>query len=206
MALKRILDLLLAGCLLILTLPIFIITAIAIKLNSRGPVIFKQIRIGKDRKPFTCYKFRSMYVESGDEMHQNYIRDLIAGDLEQKKNERKIYKLTGDPRITAVGMFIRRLSIDELPQLFNVLKGQMSMIGPRPAVHYELKYYDETMLKRFSFRPGITGLWQVGGRSSLNYKEMVDLDIFYIEHWSILLDLKILLKTVPYVLRISHAY
>ena len=206
MALKRILDLLLAGCLLILTLPIFIITAIAIKLNSRGPVIFKQIRIGKDRKPFTCYKFRSMYVESGDEMHQNYIRDLIAGDLEQKKNERKIYKLTGDPRITAVGMFIRRLSLDELPQLFNVLKGQMSMVGPRPPVHYEFKYYDEVMLKRFSFRPGITGLWQVSGRSSLNYKEMVDLDIFYIEHWSILLDLKILLKTIPYLLRISHAY
>ena len=147
-----------------------------------------------------------MYVKSSDKMHQNYIRDLITGDLEQKKQEGKIYKLTGDPRVTVVGLFMRRLSIDELPQLLNVLKGQMSMLGPRPAIPYELKYYDEIMLKRFSFRPGITGLWQVSGRSSLGYKEMVDLDISYIEHWSIWLDLKILLKTVLYVLKISHAY
>ena len=206
MAIKRILDLLFAGSLLILTLPLFVVTAIVIKLNSRGPVIFKQVRIGRDKKPFTCYKFRSMYVGSSDEIHQSYIRDLISGDLKQKKQEKEIYKLTLDPRITAVGLFIRRLSIDELPQLFNVLKGQMSLVGPRPAVPYELKYYDEVMLKRLSFKPGITGLWQVSGRSSLSYKEMVDLDIYYIEHWSIWMDLKILLKTVLYVLKISQAY
>lgn len=188
--------------LLVLTLPLLIVIAVAIKLNSKGPVIFRQTRVGRNQELFTCYKFRSMYVSANQEIHQNYVRNLIAGTLEKDKDQ-MIYKVVGDPRVTSVGRFIRKLSIDELPQLINVFKGQMSLVGPRPVVLYEVQYYDKEMLQRFSFKPGITGLWQVSGRSTLNYKEMIDLDIFYIKHWSFMLDLKIILKTVFVILKTS---
>jgi len=203
---KRLMDLLVASGLLFLTFPVFIITAVAIKLDSRGPVFFRQMRTGKGQRQFICYKFRSMYVGSNSKIHQEYIKELMTEDSAQKKQSGKVFKLTDDPRITPVGRLIRKLSIDELPQLFNVLKGQMSMVGPRPAIFYELKYHTDAMLKRFTVKPGITGLWQISGRSALGYKEMVALDISYIDHWSTWLDLRIILKTVLYVLKISHAY
>ena len=186
--------------LLVITLPLLLVTAVAIKLNSKGPVIFRQARVGRNQELFTCYKFRSMYDGVSQETHQNYVCHLIAGTLEKGKDQ-MVYKASGDPRITSVGRFIRRLSIDELPQLINVIKGQMSLVGPRPVVHYEVQYYDKEMLERFSIKPGITGLWQVSCRSTLNYKEMIDLDILYIKRWSFLLDLKIILKTVFVVLK-----
>lgn len=203
---KRLVDIIVASSLLFLTFPLFIIVALAIKCDSPGQVIFRQLRLGKDRRNFTCYKFRSMRLGSNDLLHREYIKELMSRATVRKSEKGKIYKLTDDPRLTAVGKFIRRLSIDELPQLFNVLKGEMSMVGPRPAIPYELQYYDERMFKRFLVKPGVTGLWQISGRSSLGYMEMVDLDIRYIEHWSAWFDLSIILKTIPYVLKISQAY
>lgn len=145
-----------------------------------------------------------MYDGASQEIHQQYIRDLIAGKLEEYKN-RGLYKLVDDPRVTFIGRWIRRFSIDELPQLVNVLLGQMSLVGPRPVVPYEIQYYNQEMFQRFSLKPGMTGLWQVSGRSVLSYKQMVELDIFYIKRWSLLLDLKIMLKTAWVVLKTSFA-
>jgi lipopolysaccharide/colanic/teichoic acid biosynthesis glycosyltransferase len=147
-----------------------------------------------------------MYSGSVDSLHQEYIRKLMTQESAQKKDDGKIYKLTNDPRVTSIGRIIRKLSIDEFPQLFNVLKGEMSMVGPRPAIYYELDYYDSAMLQKFSVKPGITGLWQISGRSSLDYRDMVALDVFYANNLSIWLDCRILLKTVLYVLKGSHAY
>jgi len=206
LVIKRFIDILLAGTFLIFALPILLITAIVIKVNSKGPIIFKQIRVGKGKKRFTFYKLRSMYVGSKEEIHKEYIRKLMSLDYVEKGRKKAIYKLTNDPRITSIGRFIRKTSIDELPQLFNVLKGDMSLVGPRPAIPYELEYHDKEMMKRFSVKPGITGLWQVSGRSMLTFKQMVKMDIFYIERWSIWLDIKILLKTVLHVLNLSYAY
>ncbi len=206
-AAKRIIDILSAIVLFAVTLPLFIITAILIKLDSKGPVIFGQKRIGKDKRYFKVYKFRSMYIDSSEDVHKEYIRKLMTAGLpESDNNGKKIYKLTCDPRITPVGRLIRKLSIDELPQIFNVLKGDMSMVGPRPAIPYELEYYDKLMQQRFRVKPGITGLWQVSGRSGTTYRQMTDLDVFYVKHWSIGLDLRIMLKTIVYIFNTACAY
>ncbi|MHC4122171.1 MAG: sugar transferase [Planctomycetota bacterium] len=204
--LKDISDFFIAIILLILTSPIFLITAIAIKVTSKGPVIFKQIRVGKHKKSFILYKFRSMYTGSSSESHRKYIQKIMTEKSEQNTQEGVIYKLTYDPRVIPVGRFIRKTSIDELPQLFNVLKGDMSIVGPRPVIPYELEYYDRKMFKRFCVKPGITGLWQVSGRSMTTYTRMVAIDIFYINHWSVWLDLKILFKTVLVVFKTKIAY
>ncbi len=204
---KRIIDILSAMVLFAVTLPLFIITAILIKLDSKGPVIFDQERIGKDKRYFKVYKFRSMYINSSEDVHKEYIRKLMTAGLAQSDNTgKKIYKLICDSRITPVGRRIRKLSIDELPQIFNVLKGDMSMVGPRPAIPYELEYYDEPMQQRFRVKPGITGLWQVSGRSGTTYRQMTDFDVFYVKHWSIGLDLRIMLKTIVYVFNTASAY
>lgn len=203
---KRLFDIMTAAMLLILTSPILIIVALAIKFDSRGPIIFKQVRIGKYQKKFNFYKFRSMYVGSNEAIHRDYIKNLLTKESEEKHEGLTTYKLTHDPRITRVGAFIRKTSIDELPQLINVLEGQMSMIGPRPAISYEIEYHDKDMLKRFSVKPGITGLWQVNGRSALTYRQMVEMDLYYIEHWSLWLDIKIAFKTLPQILRFTHVY
>lgn len=205
-SIKRLLDILSASVLFVLTSPLFVLTALLIKLDSPGPVFFCQKRLGKDGKYFNFYKFRSMYAGCSEEEHKEYIRRLMTEELAQEDKGKRVYKLTSDSRVTPVGRFIRRLSIDELAQLFNVIKGDMSMVGPRPAIPYELQYHDEAMRKRFSVKPGITGLWQVSGRSGTTYRQMVGLDLFYIEHWSIWLDLKIMLKTVPYILKAAQAY
>jgi lipopolysaccharide/colanic/teichoic acid biosynthesis glycosyltransferase len=196
---KRALDL--AGALsavLVFSL-LFLAIAAAIRLNSKGPVLFRQKRIGQFGAPFTFLKFRSMYVSNDESLHKEYVKSLIAGKAEampSSENSDGIYKLTQDPRVTSVGRFLRKTSLDELPQFFNVLLGEMSLVGPRPPIPYEVEAYDIWHRRRvLEAKPGITGLWQVYGRSRTNFDDMVRLDLQYVRTWTIWLDLKILLKT-----------
>ncbi|ACL24958.1 MULTISPECIES: exopolysaccharide biosynthesis polyprenyl glycosylphosphotransferase [Chloroflexus] len=195
--LKRVLDVSVATVAIILSAPIMVITAIAIKLESPGPVIFKQVRVGKDGEHFYCYKFRSMYVDA-----EQRLKEL------QAKNEADgpVFKMKRDPRVTRVGRVIRKLSIDELPQLFNVLKGEMSLVGPRPALPSEVAKYTYEQIGRLHAIPGITGLQQVSGRSDLDFKRWVELDLQYIAEQSIWKDIEILLRTIPAVLLGRGAY
>jgi exopolysaccharide biosynthesis polyprenyl glycosylphosphotransferase len=208
-SLKRCLDIVGSLVGIILFSPLMLITALAIKVNSPGPVFFKQTRMGKAGITFVCYKFRSMYWHADDRIHREYITHLIQGNLEeinQGNKEKPLYKLKSDPRISRVGRIIRKTSIDELPQLFNVLKGEMSLVGPRPPLLYEVEKYQSWHLMRvLNMKPGITGLWQVGGRSETTFDDMVRLDIRYIHNWSLLHDIKILFKTIKAVLRSSGA-
>jgi exopolysaccharide biosynthesis polyprenyl glycosylphosphotransferase len=182
---------------LILLLPFFIIIAIAIRLDSPGPAFFSQIRVGKGERLFACFKFRSM--RQGAESEQEQLKDRNEADG-------VFFKIREDPRITPMGRFLRRTSIDELPQLFNVLMGHMSLVGPRPAPPSEVQRYQPWHKRRLEVAPGITGLWQVSGRSQLTFDEMVLLDLYYVEHWSPLLDLQILVRTIPKVLLGEGAY
>ena len=194
---------------ILLLMPVMLTAAIAIKITSPGPVIFKQIRLGKQGRPFTFYKFRSMHLNMDDQIHREYIKNFINGHNTKVNNgneKEPIYKIRSDPRITKVGRFIRKTSIDELPQLFNVLKGDMSLVGPRPPLPYEAEKYQAWHLNRILYmKPGITGLWQVEGRSKTGWDDSVRLDIQYINNWSLLLDFKILIKTVKVVIRCSGA-
>jgi lipopolysaccharide/colanic/teichoic acid biosynthesis glycosyltransferase len=201
---KRIMDI--AGSLFVLTIlsPVLFAIAVLIKLTSAGPVLFRQERVGQYGGTFTFLKFRSMYVESDHTVHQEYVKKLIlGGDTAQvHDNGQTVYKLTSDPRITALGRLMRRTSLDELPQLFNVLKGDMSMVGPRPPIPYEVGCYDIWHKRRLvGVKPGVTGLWQVGGRSKVKFDDMVRLDLKYAASWSLWLDLKILLQTPKVVLK-----
>ena len=203
--LKRSLDIAGAIASLILVSPIMLVTALAIKATSPGPVIYKQIRLGRKGIPFVFYKFRSMTASADDRVHREYVANLINGRHEainQGDAQRPHYKLRSDPRVTPVGKIIRKTSIDELPQLFNVVKGDMSLVGPRPPILYEAEKYQSWHLRRMlEGRPGITGLWQVEGRNRVSFDEMVRLDLRYMRTWSLWLDLKILARTVVAVLR-----
>jgi lipopolysaccharide/colanic/teichoic acid biosynthesis glycosyltransferase/GGDEF domain-containing protein len=203
--LKRTLDILGAALLLVLLAPLMLLVAAAISFTSRGPVIFKQTRMGKGCLPFTFYKFRSMRTNADDSVHREFVAKLIqAGNSSSTDSNAKpaAYKLQADPRITGIGRFIRKTSIDELPQLFNVLKGDMSLVGPRPPIPYEAAQYQPWHLRRMmALRPGLTGIWQVEGRSRVPFNEMVRMDLRYIRECSLLLDLKIILKTVVVVFR-----
>lgn len=194
---KRAVDILFSLIGLLFIFPLFIIVGMWIKLDSKGPIFFKQKRVGKNGVPFNMYKFRSM-VTNAEELKEKLM----------SKNEAKgpVFKMKDDPRITKIGKFIRKYSIDELPQLLNVLKGEMSLIGPRPPLLNEVQQYDDYQWRRLGIAPGITGLWQVSGRSDLNFSEWVALDVFYIENWSIVLDIKIILRTIPVVLFGKGAY
>ena len=202
--LKRSIDV--AGSLfgLILLSPIMFIITLAIKVSSPGPIIFKQIRLGMKGARFSFYKFRSMYANTDDQIHRQYVANLIEGRLEkinQGDGESPFFKMKSDSRVTRVGNFLRKSSLDELPQLFNVLKGEMSLVGPRPPIPYELERYEPWHLQRIlRMKPGITGLWQVSGRSTTTFDEMVRLDLRYVRNWSLWLDLKILVKTIREVI------
>jgi lipopolysaccharide/colanic/teichoic acid biosynthesis glycosyltransferase len=199
--LKRLLDI--AGSLfgMVVLSPIFITITMAIKFDSKGPAIFKQERIGKDSKPFTMYKFRSMRQDNDDAVHREYVTSLIRGEsLDDLKGDGGSYKLEKDNRITKVGSFLRRTSVDEFPQLLNVFKGEMSLVGPRPPLRYEVDEYTPLHRQRLEATPGMTGLWQVSGRTETNFDEMVELDLHYINNWSLHLDLKILWRTIFTVL------
>ena len=207
--LKRVMDIV-GSCLgLLLFSPLLALTAIAIKMTSRGPAVFKQVRLGKSGGRFSFYKFRSMYCNVDDEIHREYVSNLIDGEHEkinQGEAKKPLYKMKSDPRITPIGKFIRKTSIDEMPQLLNVLKGEMSLVGPRPPLPYEVEKYKPWHLRRIlEVKPGITGLWQVDGRSKTSFNDMVRLDLRYAQNWSLWLDIKILLKTVRAVLRPSGA-
>jgi exopolysaccharide biosynthesis polyprenyl glycosylphosphotransferase len=195
--LKRITDIAISVAALVVSLPIFAMVAAAIKLNSPGPVIFSQIRVGKGERLFSCYKFRSMRDGADAEKEELLDRNEVDGP---------IFKMRDDPRVTSVGRILRRTSLDELPQLINVLMGHMSLVGPRPALPSEVQRYQTWHKRRLEVAPGITGLWQVSGRSQLTFDEQVLLDLYYIENWSPLLDLQLLLKTAPKVIMGDGAF
>jgi len=204
-ALKRGVDILGALVGLIVLSPVFAVTAIAIKLTSPGPVIFRQTRLGMDGVPFEFFKFRSMHHGVDDRIHREYISKLILRKHEehdQSRSSKAKYKMVADNRITPVGRVIRRWSIDELPQLVNVLRGEMSLVGPRPPLLYEVEMYNEWHLSRLCVaKPGLTGVWQVEGRSATTFDDMIRLDLRYARECSLFCDLKIILKTVPAVIR-----
>jgi lipopolysaccharide/colanic/teichoic acid biosynthesis glycosyltransferase len=202
---KRCIDILGSITGILIFSPLMLITCLAVKINSPGPVIFKQIRLGRKGKPFLFYKFRSMHFNADDVIHREYVTKLIKGncheDLNQLDADKPLYKIKSDPRVTRVGKFIRKTSIDELPQFFNVLRGDMSLVGPRPPLLYEVETYKPWHLRRIlDKKPGITGLWQVEGRSRTSFDDMVRLDVQYIKRCSLLLDFKVLLKTVKVVI------
>jgi lipopolysaccharide/colanic/teichoic acid biosynthesis glycosyltransferase len=207
---KRIMDIVGSAFALLLFAPILLVIAIAIKLTSEGPVFFRQKRVGQYGEQFVFLKFRSMRVNNDATIHKAFVKQLIAGSAQSQPgngNGQGVYKLTSDPRITRIGGFLRRTSLDELPQFLNVLKGEMSLVGPRPAIAYEVEAYDIWHRRRvLEAKPGITGLWQVKGRSRIKFDDMVRLDLRYAKTWSPWMDLKILLRTPVAVLFGDGAY
>jgi len=205
---KRASDLTVASLALFVLSPIWLLIALLIKLDSRGPVFYKQERVGMDGRIFLFYKFRTMRAGTDDSRHREYQRAYINGRSDSNLGDdvRPVFKLRGDERITRVGRILRKTSLDELPQLFNVLRGEMSVVGPRPPIPYEVENYQLWHRKRLDMKPGITGLWQVSGRNRLPFDEMVRMDLYYIENWSLLLDIKIILQTLPVMWRGEDAY
>jgi exopolysaccharide biosynthesis polyprenyl glycosylphosphotransferase len=182
-------------------LPLLLLLTLLVRLSSPGPILYRQIRIGRHGRPFVFYKFRSMRAANDDAEHRRFVEDLVAGSGGAiEVGGRKVYKLIDDPRVTPVGSFLRRTSLDELPQLINVLRGEMSLVGPRPCLPFEYELYKEWQKRRLSVTPGMTGLWQVTGRSYVTFEDMVLLDLFYMANWSFGMDLKLLIKTIPVVI------
>jgi lipopolysaccharide/colanic/teichoic acid biosynthesis glycosyltransferase len=185
------------------------VISLAIKMDSPGPIIFRQTRIGRSGGKFEFLKYRSMRVNSDESIHREYVSNLIKGRLDKinQGNEKKaVFKMRSDPRITRVGKIIRKLSLDELPQFWNVLRGDMSLVGPRPPIDYEIEKYEPWHLRRIlEMKPGITGLWQVGGRNTTSFDDMVRLDLRYVRNWSLWMDIKILFKTILEMIRPSGA-
>jgi len=194
---KRLIDIIVSIIGIIVLSPVFILTAIAIKIDSKGPVLFRQVRTGKNGKEFVMLKFRSMVVDA---------EKLLTKNRELNEYDGPAFKIKDDPRITRVGKFIRRTSIDELPQLFNVLAGDMSIVGPRPPIPSEVAEYTPYQMQRLLIKPGITCLWQISGRSNLTFNEWMELDMKYIQERSLWLDMKIMAKTIPVVLKADGAY
>jgi lipopolysaccharide/colanic/teichoic acid biosynthesis glycosyltransferase len=207
---KRMMDIVGSAFALLLFAPLFLLVATAIKLTSKGPVFFRQKRVGQHGEQFVFLKFRSMHVNNDASLHKAYVKQLIAGSAQchpGNGNGNGVYKLTKDSRVTSVGAFLRRSSLDELPQFINVLKGEMSLVGPRPAIAYEVQEYDIWHRRRvLEAKPGITGLWQVNGRSRVKFDDMVRLDLRYAKTWSPWMDLKILLRTPVAVVFGDGAY
>lgn len=206
---KRIIDITGSALMLTLLLPFITIIAIVIKLTSKGPILYRQQRVGKYGRPFTFLKFRSMYYVEDHAIHEEFVKHLIVRNKksdQQPSAPKNVYKITNDPRVTPVGRLLRKTSLDELPQLINVLQGEMSLVGPRPPIPYEVKYYDTWHRRRLWTKPGITGLWQVTGRSRVGFDDMVRLDLEYARSWSLWLDFKILLKTPQAVVGGEGAY
>ncbi len=209
---KRCIDIIGSLICLLIFFPFFLIVPVLIKMTSRGKVIYRQERIGRFGKRFNFYKFRTMYEDCDNTIHKKYMDDFIfnsgsRGTKENKAGGKPVYKMKNDPRLTPVGNLLRKTSIDELPQFINVLKGDMSLVGPRPPISYEMRNYSMWHRRRIlEAKPGITGIWQVEGRSLVTFDEMVRMDLEYIRKWSILLDIKILLKTPLAVLTFKGAF
>jgi exopolysaccharide biosynthesis polyprenyl glycosylphosphotransferase len=208
--LKRVIDVLGSTMLLLVLSPLYSLIALAIKLTSKGPVIFKQARLGRLGSRFQCLKFRTMYANNNSQIHQDFIAKFIAGQAEggaKAESSPAVFKITNDPRVTPIGRLLRKTSLDELPQFLNVLRGEMSLVGPRPPVPYEFKIYEIWHRRRvLEVKPGVTGLWQVSGRSRTSFDDMVRLDLRYSQSWSLWLDLKILMATPRAVVTGDGAY
>lgn len=203
---KHSIDALITLPLFIVQLPLFLLIALAVKLESPGPVFYRARAVGKNARVFTMYKFRSMRVDTGNDIHKDYVTKLIKGEIKNGKDNDKPLKITNDPRVTRVGNILRKLSLDELPQLINVIKGDMSLVGPRPCLPYEFEVYQDWYKRRVSVRAGISGLWQVAGRSEVSFEDMILLDLYYIYNRSLLLDFNILFETIFVVLGKKGAY
>jgi lipopolysaccharide/colanic/teichoic acid biosynthesis glycosyltransferase len=207
---KRMMDVAGGAALLLVLSPLLAAIAAMIKLTSKGPVIFEQERLGRFGARFKCLKFRTMYTDNDPKIHQEYIQQFISGNEasgNSNGSQQPVYKIVNDPRVTTVGRFLRKTSLDELPQFWNVLRGEMSLVGPRPPVQYEFEIYDIWHRRRIlDVKPGVTGLWQVSGRSRTRFDDMVRLDLRYCRTWSLWLDLKILISTPRAVLGGDGAY
>jgi len=208
---KRLMDLVLATLLLVFCFPLMLLIAILIKLDTPGPVFFVQERVGARRRSeggrttwkvenFCVYKFRSMVADADQSVHQAHIKAFVEGSIQTTGMDRSEFKLKDDPRVTRIGRILRKTSLDEVPQLFNVIKGEMSLVGPRPVPTYEVAEYQAQHHERLAALPGITGLWQVKGRSQVSFEEMIAMDIDYVRSRSLWLDIKVLFLTVPAVL------
>ena len=197
---KRLFDLGVAVLCLVVLSPLLAAVALMVRLTTPGPALFRQVRLGRERRPFLLYKFRTMYDGTPSDVHREYVSKLLTDDQPPVGGRRGLYKLEDDPRITPLGRLLRRMSIDELPQLLNVIRGEMSLVGPRPALPWEAELMAPADSQRFLVLPGLTGLWQVSGRSRLTMRQALDLDVEYVRRQSFALDFGILLKTVPVVL------
>lgn len=197
---KRTIDLVVSVVAAVALAPVVAVAVVAIRLTSRGPALLRQTRVGLGGRTFTALKLRTMEVGNDASLHEAHLAALIAGDTATTIQADGSYKLT-DPRVTGVGRVLRRLSIDEVPQLLNVIKGDMSIVGPRPALPFEVALHDERQRRRTAVRPGMTGLWQVSGRALVAYDAMIALDLEYVDRWSPMLDVRILLRTLPAWLR-----
>jgi lipopolysaccharide/colanic/teichoic acid biosynthesis glycosyltransferase len=199
--LSRLLDILLAAAALILSAPLMALIAAVVRATSPGPVLFRQTRVGYLERPFQMLKFRTMYVHSDDTVHRQYVTGMLRAEDPRQHGAAAVFKLENDARVTPIGGFLRRTSLDELPQLVNVLRRDMSLVGPRPAMPWEVALYKPHHRERFQVKPGITGLWQVRGRSKLPWTQALELDVEYVRRRSLALDIWILLMTLPAVLR-----
>jgi len=200
--LKRLFDIFFSMLILVLGFPVFALIGLAVKLSSPGPIIYSQTRIGRGGRPFRCHKFRTMYCDADERL-----KTLLTKNPELKKEWEETHKLRKDPRITSIGRFLRKTSLDEIPQFWNVLKGQLSVVGPRPVVHVELqKFFGPKAHKILSIRPGLTGLWQVSGRTDTTYMRRIRLDETYVDKHSMALDIKLIAKTVPVMFFSRGAY
>lgn len=200
-AVKRALDIALASMLLIVASPLLLLLWGLVRSTSAGPVLFRQERVGRDMRPFIMLKLRTMHVDNDDKAHRAYVTSMLSGEHEAAAPNGALYKLVGDPRVTSLGAWLRRTSLDELPQLINVLRGDMSLVGPRPMLPWEAELLAEPYRPRFTVKPGMTGLWQVSGRSRLSMRTALELDVEYARHPTVLVNLSILAQTVPALFR-----
>ena len=199
---KRALDIALASVLIVLAAPLLLLLWCLVRSTSTGPALFRQERLGRGMRPFTMLKLRSMYTDNDDRTHRDYVTTMLsAEEAKSRHRNNALFKLTGDPRVTPLGAWLRRTSLDELPQLINVLRGDMSLVGPRPMLPWEARLLAAPYRRRFTVKPGITGLWQVKGRSRLSMRTALELDVEYTRRRSVLLDLSILARTVPALFR-----
>jgi lipopolysaccharide/colanic/teichoic acid biosynthesis glycosyltransferase len=204
---KRAIDIALASALIVLAAPLLLLLWCLVRSTSTGPALFRQERLGRDMRPFTMLKLRSMYTDNDDRMHRDFVTTMLSAEGPEEAEEEvparndALFKLTGDPRVTPLGGWLRRTSLDELPQLINVLRGDMSLVGPRPMLPWEAQLLASPYRRRFTVKPGITGLWQVKGRSRLSMRTALELDVEYTRRRSVILDLSILARTVPALFR-----
>lgn len=200
-AAKRMIDIMLSLALIIIVAPCLLLLGCLVRLTSAGPALFRQERLGRDKQPFTMLKLRTMQVDNDDRIHRDYVASLLSADGAATATGNGLFKLDGDTRVTRLGAWLRRTSFDELPQLVNVLRGEMSLVGPRPVLPWEAQLFGELYKQRFAVKPGITGLWQVSGRSRLSMREALELDVEYVARRSFVFDVAILARTLPAVFR-----